>query len=229
MREGRGVAERDDAVGVDLSVQRIDEGYRCGAFDTGGVRGEEGVTSVGFGEGAGAVLIERGNGGGEGRVSDLTDAFVVGEEEGVVFPDGTAEGPAELVADENWLRRLAGEGVGRRSEGSDGVEDCVAEIVPCLTVKLIGTAANADIDDAACGAAILCGVVVGFDTEFVDGVRGRRDGLVGESLIRGSVGVVVDTVEKEVVEFAALAIDVEGGVAAAGGGVLEDVAADAGD
>src|ERR1700677_1941742 len=93
---------------------------------------------------------------------------------------------------------------------------------------MVGTAKDTDVDDGSGGAAILCAVVVGFDAELGDGIGGGRDGLVGEALVRGAVGVVVETVEEEVIELTALAVDVEGGIAAAVGGVLKDVAADAG-
>src|ERR1700678_4384209 len=94
---------------------------------------------------------------------------------------------------------------------------------------MVGTAKDTDVDDGSGGAAILCAVVVGFDAELGDGIGGGRNGLVGEALVRGAVGVVVETVEQEVVEFAALAIDVEGGIAAAVGGVLKNIAANTGD
>jgi hypothetical protein len=91
--------------------------------------------------------------------------------------------------------------------------------------KFVRAAADTDVDDGSGGATVLRAVVVGFDAELVDGIRGGRNGLVGEALVGGAIGVVVETVEEEVVELAALAVDVEGGVAAGVGGVFEEVAA----
>ena len=96
-------------------------------------------------------------------------------------------------------------------------------------MKLIRAAADTDVDDRACGAAILRAVVVGLDAELVDGVGRRRNRLVRKALIRRAVGVVVKTIEKEVVELAALAVDVERGITTGVSRVLEDVAANAGD
>jgi len=46
-------------------------------------------------------------------------------------------------------------------------------------------------------------------------------------LVRCAIGIVVNTVEKEVIEFAALSVHVERSIAAAVCGVLEDIAANA--
>ncbi len=141
---------------------------------------------------------------------------------------GAAERAAELIADEHGLLRLTGDGADGRKERAVGVEDGVAVVLPHTAVELVGAAVDGDVDDGAGGAAELGGVVVGLHAELVDGVRRGRDGLVGEALVRGAVGVVVHTVEKEVVELRALAVDVEGSVAAGDRLVLEVVAADAG-
>ena len=221
-RGDRGVRERDNA-GVELAGEGIKE------WDGSALRGEEGIAGVGHGEGAGAVLVGRWNRGLHGGVLNLTGAFVVAEEEGVILPDGAAKGATELVADEDWLLRLAGQRVVGWREGADRVQNRITEVVISLAVKVIGTAADTDVDHGSGGAAVLGAVVVGFDAELIDSVGRRRDGLVGEALVGGAVGVVVDTVEQKVVEFTALTVDVEGGVAAGIRGVFDDVAADAGD
>ena len=67
-----------------------------------------------------------------------------------------------------------------------------------------------DVDGGAGGAAVLGALVVGDDLELGDGVRRDGDDLVVEALVAFAVGVVVDAVEQEVVEHAALAVDVVG-------------------
>ena len=176
-----GIVEGDNTVGIGLAGDGIEEGD--GRAVLGAAAREEGVAAVGDGEGAGSVLVGRGDGRLIDGVDDLASAFVVGEEEGVVFPDGATEGSAELVADEDGLLRCAGERIGGRREGPDGVEDGVAQVVVGLAVKLVGAAADADVDDGACGTAILCAIVVGFDAELGDGVGRGRNCLIGEALV----------------------------------------------
>src|SRR5579862_9223718 len=101
-------------------------------------------------------------------MDNLAGAFIVDKEKRVIFPDGTAEASTKLVADQNGLLRLSGEGIGGRSERSNGVEDRVAQIIVSLAVKLVRAAADADVDDGASGAAILCTVVVGLNAELRD-------------------------------------------------------------
>ena len=174
----------NDAVRIALAGKWIDEGNRRGGlFDACCVGGEEGIAAVGFGEGAGSVLVQRRNSRGEGRVRDLANTFIVCEEEGVVLPDGTAEGGAELVANEDGLLGRAGEGVGGRGEGADCIEDGVAEIVVSFAVEGVGAAAYADVDDGTGGTTIFGAVVIRFDAELGDGVGGGGDGLIGEALI----------------------------------------------
>jgi hypothetical protein len=163
---------------------------------------EEGALALlGIGQGDGGELV----------VENLADAFVVGEEEGLVFEDGAAEGGAELVTDELGL------GVGDGFDGANCVEDGVAEVVPGLAVELVGAAAGGDVDDAAGLAAVLGGVVAGFETELGDGVGRRRDVLVFKALVGGSVVGVFEAVEEELVEGRALAVDVVRAFAAGGG------------
>jgi len=156
-------------------------------------------------------------------VDDLSGTFIVCEEEEAILQDGAAQGATELVADQDRLLRSTSEGVRRRGERSDCVKDRVAEIVVSLAMEFVVAAANADVDDGTGGAAVLCAVVVGLNAKLGDSVGRGRNGLIGEALVGGAVGVVVETVEKKVVEFAALTVDVEGGVAAAVRRVLKDV------
>ncbi len=85
-----------------------------------------------------------------------------------------------------------------------------------------------DVDHGAGRVVVLGAVVVGFDFELLNGVGAGLHHLVGEALVAGAVGVVVDAVEHEVVEFAALAVDVVRSVAAGVGAVFEQRLGDAG-
>ena len=80
--------------------------------------------------------------------------------------------------------------------------------------SFVGAAFDGGVDDGAGGVIVLGAVVVGFYFELLDGVRAGLHDLIGKALIGGAIGVVVYAVEHEIVQFAALAIDVIGGVAA---------------
>ncbi len=75
-------------------------------------------------------------------------------------------------------------------------------------MEAVGSALRGDVDGGAGGAAVLGALVVGDDLELRDGVGRDGDDLVVESLVALAVGVVVEAVEQEVVEHAALAVDV---------------------
>jgi hypothetical protein len=213
--DGR-IVEGDNAVGVNLPRDRIADGDRCRAFNgfIRRVRGQERVASVGHGKGACTCLVCSGYCGLHDCVHDLPVAFKVAKEEGVILPYGPAKGTTELVADQRGLLRLAGKWVVGWRKRADRVEDCVADVIVGLAVNLVGSTADADIDDSAGGTAILGGVVVGLDAELADGVRRRGNGLVGKSLVRCAVGIVVDAVEQKIVELTAFAVHIERGIAA---------------
>jgi hypothetical protein len=162
---------------------------------------------------------------GEG-LENLAEAFVVEEEEEPVFADGAAEVETVLVAIEGGL--LEGDddagaaGVGGLEEAC-GVEVGVAEELVEGGMILVGSAVGGHVDGGAGGASVLGALVIGDDLELGDGVGRDGDDLVVEALVGLSVGVVVETVEQEVVEHGALAVDVVGsgadeGVDGAGGG-----------
>ena len=92
---------------------------------------------------------------------------------------------------------------------------------------MLRAAVDAHVEDGAGGASVLGAVVVGFYAELADRVRRRLDGLVGEALVRCAVRVVVQAVEHEVIELAALAVHVVGSVAAGHRLVFQVVCADA--
>ena len=146
-------------------------------------------------------------------LSDLAEAFVVEEEEELVLEDGAAEVHAELVAVEGGLLEgndVAGVADGGGLEEAGGVEVGVADELVDRGVELVGSACGGDVDGGAGGAAVLRALVVGDDLELRDGVGRNGDDLVVEALVALAVGVVVHAVEQEVVEHAALAVDVVG-------------------
>src|SRR5215472_2944369 len=146
-------------------------------------------------------------------IEDLPETFIVGEDEDLVLPDGAAERAAELVADE--LRLL----IGYRLNGTDGIQARVANVVPRATMEVICAAAGLYVDNRARHAAIFGGVIVGLQAELVDSVRRWRDVLILEALVRGPVIRVLKTVEHELVELRAHAVDVVR-VGAAGCGLI---------
>ena len=89
------------------------------------------------------------------------------------------------------------------SEWTDRVEDGVAVVLPDAAVELI-VPLLMDTLITAPERGQFGGVVVCLHPELVDGIRRGRNGLVGKSLVRGAVGVVIQAVEQEVVELRAL-------------------------
>ena len=90
----------------------------------------------------------------------------------------------------------------------------IAEVFVKGAVHPVGAAAQGGVDHGASHPAVLGGEVVGLDFEFLHGVRGDLGDLVGEALVAGAVGIVVDAVELEIVEGTGQAVDVEGAFAA---------------
>ncbi len=125
--------------------------------------------------------------------------------------DGAAEVHAELVAVEGGLAEgngCAGVADGEGLEEAGGVEVGVADELVEEAVEAVGSALRGDVNGGTGGAAVLGALVVGHDLELGDRVGRDGDDLVVESLVTLAVGVVVETVEQEVVEHAALAVDV---------------------
>ena len=118
----------------------------------------------------------------------LTDAvaLVVDEEEGVVLPEGTAEGAAELI-----LAILA---LLDRVEVVAGVEEVVAEELKGRAVEGVGAGLGGDEDGGASAGAVLGGVVEGEDVELLDGVDLGEEGHAAAGEL-----VIVDAIEAPVV------------------------------
>src|SRR5262249_7825117 len=95
------------------------------------------------------------------------------------------------------------------------------EEFPGFAVELVCSALDRRVDDGAGRSAIFGGIIVGFNFELGKCIRVWLNNLVGETLIAGAVGVVVDAIEQEVVEFAAAAVDVIRSVATAVGAILQ--------
>ncbi len=146
-------------------------------------------------------------GGRNGREDDvlprLPEALEVGEEEGAVLDDRSAEGEPVLVTlERRFLARHGFEEPGRVQLG-------VAVELPGRPAEPVGAALVGGVDGCAGAAPVLGAHVVGDDLELGHGVGRGLHHLVREALVRGAVGVVVDAVEQEVVEGRAQAVDVE--------------------
>src|SRR6202042_1454826 len=119
----------------------------------------------------------------------------------------------ELVAVEGGLLEWGGD-AGATDDGwleeACGVEVGVADELIDRCVEAVGSTLRGDVDGGPGGAAGLGVFVVRDDLELRDRVRRDGDDLVVESLVALAVGVVVQAVEKKVVEHAALAVDVIG-------------------
>ena len=138
-----------------------------------------------------------------GRLLVLTEALEVGEEERLVLHQRSADRAAVLIAPQ---RRL---GTVSRLEVGFGVQLRVAEELPRVAADLVRAAAVGDVDGRPGRAPVLGALVVGDDAELADRVGRRLHHLIGEPLVAGAVGVVVDAIDQEVVEGAAQAVDVE--------------------
>ncbi len=205
------------ALGGNL-LEEADDLLRDGIDGGGRDRGASGVDLAGDGvlnryDELAVEFVGGGDGVDAERLEDLAEAFVVDEVEELVLDDGTAEVDAELVAVEGGLAE--GDNVSAATdEGGLEVAGCVevgvAEELVDGGVEAVGSAVGGDVDGGAGGAAVLCALVVGDDLELGDGVGRDGDDLVVEALVALAVGVVVHTVEEEVVEHAALAVDVVG-------------------
>ncbi len=153
-------------------------------------------------------------------------ALVIDEEELLVLKnrrlERTAECSAKLILLIDRFLEFTSHRVLRRQKRADGVERSIPEIFPRAAVELAGAASGRDVHYGADDAAIFGAVVICHDFEFAQRVRRRLNGLVGESLVVGSVKVVVEPVQDEVIQFAALAVHVKRRVAARQGLVLEE-------
>src|SRR5215469_7051409 len=114
-----------------------------------------------------------------------TESFVISEEEELVPEDRPAEVAAELVLYQSGLQPS------HRLKEANGVEFGVAQEIPRRAMEIVGAAANAGIDDGTRRAPVLGAVVVGVEPEFLNCIRRCLHYLIGETLITGPVGVIV--------------------------------------
>src|SRR5581483_2756328 len=160
---------------------------------------------------AGAHTVS-GNGGVIGRALTDLRAFVIYEEEDLVFTvedfgdiDGSAETKAVLVA----LERRAGS---RRIEEILGIELLVAEELEGRAMRIIGAGLGREIDDGAHGAAVFGGVGIGLHLELLDEIHGGLHHF-GTALRTCQFDrVVVEPVDQEVVLSVAHAAAAEPGI-----------------
>ena len=169
-----------------------------------------------------AALQRRGNGRCRHLLAVLAEAFVIAEEERPVAGDRPADHAAELVA---LQRRLFTRG---RREIAGRVQRRIPVELPAAAVNTVRAAPVGHVDGGARRPAVLGALVVGHDLELVDGIGRRLHHLVGEALVAGAVGVVVDAVDEKVVERTAQAVDVEGAFAQCAGAAAEGRLAHAG-
>jgi hypothetical protein len=135
----------------------------------------------------------------------------IGRVDGQDVARTSAKVGTELVAVEDGLdeRNVALGGL----KEAGGVEVGVADEFVQSCVEFVGAAGRGHVDGGSGGTAILGALVVGHYLKLGDGVRRRSDDLIIEALVALAVSIVVRTVEQEVVENAALAVDVIGALA----------------
>src|SRR4029450_2332974 len=126
----------------------------------------------------------------------LAEEVDIPKEEGPVFPDGPANRETELVLLE-WGNFIRGP-----VEEIFRIQGRIAQEFVSRAGNFIGTWLGYDIDLPAWVAALLGGVQVGLDLEFLDGLdRGPDDQGQGQPVI------VVDAIVQVVVGVFAVAID----------------------
>ena len=85
-----------------------------------------------------------------------------------------------------------------------------ALVVEETSVDVVGAGLGDDVDDAAAGAAELGVGTAGHDLEFLDGFERDIDGsALAAGLLAEEAVVVIAAIERDVVEDAALAVDVD--------------------
>ena len=115
----------------------------------------------------------------------LPQSFVVREEEKLVAPDGSAQGPTELV---EFERALVGCEIGPR------IEHVVAQKLVQRAVKRVRATSGDDIDDRSAALSEFRGRKAGLYFELGDGIDRRRN-----SVTTAAVLAVVDSVNLIVV------------------------------
>src|SRR5204862_1446623 len=132
-------------------------------------------------------------------------AFIIGEEKGLVFHDGAAQGSAELVVVERSL------GLAGYVEVVAGIQCAIAEVFCRAAVKGVGAALGDNVDDRA-GIASVFGLEIGEHVQFGNGVDRKNGGRRAEDSSLVNCGIVavsiihVGAVEQIVVRAAAGAV-----------------------
>src|SRR5207245_1494298 len=130
----------------------------------------------------------------------FADAFGSGEEEELIFLDGSTEAAAKLIAAE-IIERLA---IGGRRGQSFG-----AEVFETAPMEAIGAGLGDDVDYAAGCATKFRVRAAGHNLEFLDGFEADvHRGALPADLFAEEAVVVVAAVQAAVIEDAALAVDV---------------------
>ena len=155
------VIDFDDSVVIvfrlqDIQIFRRDSQRRFGLVDQRQVRGRRAVQQRDRFEQRGRIC---------GSFAAAL-AFVVGEEEGLVLLDGTANGGAELIL-------AQGLGLRRDLQERTGVRGAVLQVIVNRTVQIVGAGLGDDIDDAAERAAVFGAETVVDHAEFADGFLRR--------------------------------------------------------
>ncbi len=140
------------------------------------------------------ALVRCRHGGGTKLAFANRGALVVEEYEQLVLHERRADIAAELVLNVFGL----GEALAIREE-IGRVELAVAKVLVREPVDLIGPALGDHADGGAGVAPVFGRVRIRYDLELLDGVNGGADDLSGQLLNIFGDGVVVDTVENEVV------------------------------
>ena len=114
-----------------------------------------------------------GHRGSDDATDELASALIVGEEEGLVSTDRTAEDEAELIA-----AKFGFIGIGRsgRSEKIAGVQVFVAEELEDGAVKIVAAGFGGEIDDAAVESAECGGGIARLNVELAYGVNDGKEG-----------------------------------------------------
>jgi hypothetical protein len=160
---------------------------------------------------------------GRGVFGTAAEAFIGEEGEEFVLDDGAAEAAAVLI--EAVEIAANGRGVAGAVPALEGVETGAMPFEETAAVKLIGAGAGDDLDLRAGVSAILGGVVVGGDFDFLYGLFvGRDDGGAAPG-----DGVDADAVDLDIVGVLACPVgddlravfDEEDGIGGAGGGAVD--------
>ena len=142
-------------------------------------RGRGVVKLPAIGEQLGEIAVPLGGGwdrGGDGVGRVVASPFIIEEEEGLLPKDRPADGTTVLVVPVSALGRAGGIG-----EEVVGVQARAAHEIPAGTMILIGAGFGDDVDDRAAVTAVLGGIAVVLDGEFLDRFYRRLVAAIGRA------------------------------------------------